>query len=74
MLGDVVEWVSEDLFGSKSQSPDADLVMRLSEKRLICDECRTEDCFVQAHYHQCGPDQVHTVFTCVNSNETAYSK
>ncbi|KAI6986067.1 hypothetical protein KC359_g8908 [Hortaea werneckii] len=46
ILSDCSEWVSLDLFGSKSQWPDAETVMYLCEKRLlICDECRIEDGF-----------------------------
>lgn len=46
ILADAVEWVSGDLFGSKSVWPDADTVMNLCQKRLlICDECKIADGF-----------------------------
>lgn len=46
LMPDAVEWVSEDLFGSKSEWPKVDTVMELCAKRiLICDECKIEDGF-----------------------------
>lgn len=50
LLSDSVEWVSEDLFGSKSTWPHPDTVMKLCEKRiLICDECKIDDGFNYDH-------------------------
>lgn len=46
MLSSAIEWVSEDLFGSESKWPKADVIMTLCEKRiLICDECKIENGF-----------------------------
>ena len=46
ILSNAVVWVNEDLFGSKSVWPNADMVMNLCQKRiLICDECKIEDGF-----------------------------
>ncbi|CAG8979187.1 hypothetical protein HYALB_00000322 [Hymenoscyphus albidus] len=46
ILADAAQWVSGDLFGSKSIWPDADDVLELCQKRLlICDECKIADGF-----------------------------
>ena len=44
VLGKGVEWTVVDLIGKASKWPEASLVMKLAEKRVIvCDECGIED-------------------------------
>ncbi len=44
VLGKGVEWTVTDLIGKASKWPDAAIVMKLAEKRvIICDECGIED-------------------------------